>query len=100
MGQDDTLLEMACSFVWSDRVMAVRLTIALRGWHEERAAGEAWYMGTEKMDAPEVAGNPGRPWPPWAKRLATLAILFHAAAIWAGAWAAPPDSELQRALIA
>lgn len=46
----------------------------------------------------EGLGAEGRGWPPWARRVATVVILFHAAAIWAGAWAAPPESGLQRAV--
>ena len=48
--------------------------------------------------AKDVAVGKGRAWPSWAKRVTTGVVLFHAAAIWVGAWAAPPDSGLQRAL--
>jgi hypothetical protein len=37
-------------------------------------------------------------WPPWARRLASAAVLFHAAAILAGAWASQPSSELEQAV--
>jgi hypothetical protein len=37
-------------------------------------------------------------WPTWARLLATLAILFHALAIWSGAWAPMPSSELEQAM--
>lgn len=43
---------------------------------------------------PPENGTP-RPWPRWAKRLATLAIGFHVAAVLAGALGAPPSSELE-----
>lgn len=45
---------------------------------------------------PDPAPPPG--WPAWARRLATVGLLFHAAAILAGAWAAPPASELEQAV--
>ena len=42
--------------------------------------------------------GPTRPgWPPWARRLVTAMLLFHAAAILAGVWSAPPASELEGA---
>jgi hypothetical protein len=39
--------------------------------------------------------SPGKAWPTWAKALVSCALLFHASAIWAGAWAAAPASSLQ-----
>jgi hypothetical protein len=42
-----------------------------------------------------TASGPGQPWPPWARRLATAAILFHAAAVLAGALGASPASQLE-----
>jgi hypothetical protein len=38
------------------------------------------------------------PWPKWARRLVTLALLFHAAAVVAGALGVPPSSELERGI--
>ncbi len=46
-----------------------------------------------------TTGNPGdgdRPWPAWARRVVTAALLFHAAAILAGVWAANPSSRLEQ----
>jgi hypothetical protein len=40
----------------------------------------------------------GREWPPWARRMATAALLFHLAALVVGALAAPPSSLLERGL--
>ncbi|MGE3818320.1 MAG: hypothetical protein AB7I30_02705 [Isosphaeraceae bacterium] len=45
--------------------------------------------------APEAEANE---WPPWARRLATLVLAFHLAAVLAGAFAVPPSSMLQRAI--
>ncbi len=43
------------------------------------------------------AGEPtGRVWPAWARRLATVGLLWHVGAILAGVWAAPPASELEQ----
>lgn len=41
------------------------------------------------------ANSSGAPWPLWARRLATVAILFHAAAVVAGALGASPASSLE-----
>ncbi len=54
------------------------------------------------MDVGKSDQSPGtevapRAWPKWAKVAATLALLFHGAAIWAGAWAANPSSEMEQA---
>lgn len=40
----------------------------------------------------------GAAWPVWARRLATVALLGHGAAILSGIWAAPPASDLERAV--
>ncbi|WP_435021822.1 hypothetical protein TA3x_002579 [Tundrisphaera sp. TA3] len=55
-------------------------------------------MGRRMADEGDWAEADAQGWPVWAKRLTTLAVLFHAAAIWAGAWAAAPASGLERAL--
>jgi len=51
-------------------------------------------MNTGKFDS--TAKFEGRTWPPWARRLATIVLLAHASAIWAGAWATYPASDLER----
>ena len=48
------------------------------------------------------SGAPGRedstpPWPPWARRLASAALVVHLSAVLAGALAAPPASLLEQA---
>ena len=48
--------------------------------------------------SPNDAPMPPAGWPPWARRLATAALLFHAAAILAGVWAAPPASGVEQAV--
>ncbi len=55
-------------------------------------------MAIGKFDAVDKTGGPGRGWPPWARAVATGALLVHAAAVWAGAWGKPPASDLQRSL--
>lgn len=37
-----------------------------------------------------------RPLPPWVKVVITLTLLTHALAVWVGAWAAGPSSDLER----
>lgn len=39
-------------------------------------------------------------WPTWARRLATLALLFHFAAVLAGVLGAPPSSPVEQAIAA
>ena len=43
------------------------------------------------IDPPASSGT----WPAWARRLATSAILVHVAAVLAGAFGAPPSSDLE-----
>ena len=43
-------------------------------------------------------GDRSKRWPTWARVVATLLLLFHAAAIWVGAWAPQPSSGLVRGL--
>ncbi len=38
-----------------------------------------------------------KPCPAWARRLITAGLLWHAAAVWGGAWASHPASDLERA---
>lgn len=45
------------------------------------------------VDAEEL-----RRWPAWARRLVTVALLFHLVAILAAAWAAAPSSGLQQGI--
>src|SRR6266571_3806391 len=40
----------------------------------------------------------GRPWPRWARRLASLALGLHVVGLLAAALAAPPSSPLERAV--
>jgi hypothetical protein len=35
-------------------------------------------------------------WPTWARVVVSLALLYHASAIWVGAWAPAPSSRLER----
>lgn len=44
-----------------------------------------------------LSGSSGL-WPRWARVTVTLVVLGHAWALWAGAWATPPASPLQRRL--
>jgi hypothetical protein len=37
-------------------------------------------------------------WPTWARVVVTLALLYHASAVWVGAWAPAPSSRLERDL--
>jgi hypothetical protein len=45
----------------------------------------------------KVAPIAGR-WPNWARVIVTLALLYHASAVWVGAWAPAPSSRLERDL--
>ncbi len=47
-------------------------------------------------DRPAVTSN--LEWPPWARRVVTVLVLFHAGAIVSGVWSAQPASELERAV--
>ena len=58
---------------WDDRVMA-----------DSRAA------------ARREGSGPSAGWPSWARRLVTAGLLFHLAAVVAGALGVPPSSELER----
>jgi hypothetical protein len=61
---------------------------------------ESGHMGggkTGKSATVSTAGQDGA-WPAWARRLVTAALLFHAAAVLAGALAAPPSSSVERAM--
>jgi hypothetical protein len=48
-----------------------------------------------KSEATDRPNSPGRPWPAWARRTATLAILVHISAVLAGAFGAQPSSRLE-----
>ena len=50
--------------------------------------------GAARVEDAPTPGGAG--WPAWARRLATVALLWHAAAILAGAWSSPPASDLER----
>ena len=58
------------------------------------AGGPAGAPATPAGPTSEAPAGAG--WPAWARRLATAGLLFHAAAILAGVWAAPPASELEQ----
>ena len=53
-------------------------------------------MQRGKLGAVGEEFGSGQPWPAWAKFVASAAILFHVAAVLAGALAASPSSELER----
>jgi len=44
----------------------------------------------------EAAAAAASPWPPWARRLATLALAVHVAAVFGGSMGVPPSSVLER----
>lgn len=48
------------------------------------------------QSSPESGPAPEAAWPAWARRAVTVGLLFHAAAILAGVWAAPPASDLEQ----
>jgi hypothetical protein len=52
-----------------------------------------------KSDTPgrDVGGLTGAGWPPWARRAASAVLVFHIAAVVAGALAAQPSSPIERA---
>jgi hypothetical protein len=58
------------------------------------ATGE---VATETAAQTEVAPV-GVGWPAWARRVATAVLVFHGAAVAAGALGVPPSSELERAV--
>jgi hypothetical protein len=61
---------------------------------------ESGHMGggkTGKSDTVSTVGQDGA-WPARARRLVTAALLFHGAAVLAGALAAPPSSSVERAV--
>ncbi|WP_435009709.1 hypothetical protein P12x_000957 [Tundrisphaera lichenicola] len=51
-----------------------------------------------KSDTVASVDRGGKAWPTWARVLVTLALLYHASAVWVAAWAPPPSSELERDL--
>jgi hypothetical protein len=50
------------------------------------------------MPAPGSRPDAGVGWPGWARAVATVVLLFHLAAVLAGALGVPPSSELERAI--
>jgi hypothetical protein len=48
--------------------------------------------------ASELRPAPSDAWPGWARKVATAVLLFHLAALLAGAVGVPPSSELERAI--
>lgn len=56
-------------------------------------------VATEPVVEPDPDAEPiaeASPWPPWARRLATVALAVHVAAVVGGALGVPPSSPLQR----
>jgi len=51
-------------------------------------------VGSVQSPKTESKGN----WPPWARGLVSLALVYHIAAIMAGALAAPPSSTLEQTI--
>jgi hypothetical protein len=60
--------------------------------------GKTQKMYREKQARPGKEGGEGRAWPSWAKGLASAALVFHMAAVLAAVAAAPPASEVERAI--
>lgn len=56
--------------------------------------------GAAGVEGPALGSRRGTGvgWPPWARRVATGVLLFHLAALLAGAVGVPPSSELERAI--
>jgi hypothetical protein len=52
-------------------------------------------MAGSKSDTGEIADKPGLAWPAWLRRLVTIVIVFHVAAVVAGAFGTDPSSELE-----
>lgn len=50
------------------------------------------------MPGPGSRQEEGAGWPAWARAVATVVLLFHLAAVLAGAVGVPPSSELERAI--
>jgi hypothetical protein len=55
-------------------------------------------MSLGKFDTVGRPCGPSPPWPLEARVVVTLAVLVHAWALWAAAWATPPSSMLERSL--
>jgi hypothetical protein len=57
-------------------------------------------MNVGKVGKSDTVNADGRDrgWSPWARRVVTAALLFHFAAVLAGALGAPPSSPLERAI--
>src|SRR5262245_22305162 len=52
----------------------------------------------EAEPAPGLGAGSGVGWPGWARGVATAVLVFHLAALLAGALGVPPSSELERAI--
>src|SRR4051812_18259860 len=53
-------------------------------------------MADFRVAAGREGSGPSSGWPSWARRLVTAGLLFHLAAVVAGALGVPPSSELER----
>jgi hypothetical protein len=65
-----------------------------------RGSGEPRASAGVESAGKSIHGDPdsGPAWPAWARRLASLAIVFHLAAVLAGALGVPPSSQLERSV--
>ncbi len=61
----------------------------------ERIPPDAHQINSADRSGPRTLRQPG--WPSWARVSVSLALLFHIAAVLAGAFGVPPSSPLQRA---
>jgi hypothetical protein len=52
-------------------------------------------MDGGKSDTAGSLGDPGKPWPGWARWVVSVALLVHVSAVLAGALGAPPSSDLE-----
>ncbi len=77
-----------------------------RSGAREASGGVGPADGTSSSAGSKEAARPasgsrqgeGTGWPGWARRVATAVLLFHLAAVLAGALGVPPSSELERAI--
>lgn len=71
------------------------------GWSENGVSAREPNRAELRQSAPaECSGQVAdftSCWPRWAQVVVSLALVFHVAAVLAGAWAVPPSSSLERA---
>lgn len=72
----------------------------MRGASTVAPGGSSATMGVAEPPASErrSRSDAGPGWPRWARRIATAVLVFHLAALVAGALGVPPSSELERAI--